>query len=123
MRRSDERKQWEHTDEEEALHGFDLTADDDMPPSLRAELNEYSDATTAAKTTAATLRADLDLAVGLLREYNDRILCEEAPSEADVGDIHCIDLTDPNGRPTCKNCRVRAFLTDYDTRTKGGEST
>jgi len=34
MRRSDERRQWEHTDEEEALHGLKMTADSDMPPSL-----------------------------------------------------------------------------------------
>lgn len=38
MRYAADRAQWEHTDEEEALHGFDATGYENMPPSLAKEL-------------------------------------------------------------------------------------
>lgn len=60
MRRSDERKQWEHTYEEEALYGFSRTADGDMPPSFAAELNEYADALEKARAELAAVRAERD---------------------------------------------------------------
>ena len=60
------------------------------------------------KTSA---RRDLAAARELLAEESRLMLCREYQGgNADATISYCIDLTDPDGKPTCWHCRVRAFL-------------
>lgn len=66
--------------------------------------------TAAIESDRASLASRLAEAEGLLREEANSWTCVEASAGANPGESFCIDLTDPDGKPTCWYCRARAFL-------------
>lgn len=123
MRRSDERRQWEHTDETEALFGFQRTSYDDMPPSLATMLRGLRDQLATITAGRDALREALGTAERLLRLAVDGGMTDytEAPNEPVCGfcgyEVTTCNakLWDDDGQPytednPCPGIEARAFL-------------
>lgn len=85
MRYSEERAQWEHTKQEEAIHGFELTNYVDMPPSLRKEIHDlYKDRASLEATTRKLREAE-----ATLRRYRSVVEVAASTYTDAVGQEHC----------------------------------
>ena len=93
----------------------------DERDELREHLTAAHRATGAVEIANARLEGQLAEARRLLGEHVHHVLCEEADVADSVTDVRCVDLTDPNGRPTCIMCRTRAFLASVGEQSKPRE--